>query len=142
MIADPPLVYRVTVYDEPVGKARPRARSAGGRTIVYTPTTTKDAEWRIQDTWRQTHPGFQPLIGPIRLRVVAYLRMPKSIPQKRRLTALPTTKPDAMNLLALVADGLEGCAYANDAQVVDAVIQKRYATTAPRWEISVEELPV
>lgn len=133
-------VYGITVFDEPVGKARPRARSAGGRTIVYTPTTTKDAEWRIQDTWRQTYPHFEVIDGPVALTVIAYLRLPASMPKKYRETALPTKKPDSPNLVALVADALEECAYVNDSMVVDLRCYKRYTTGAPRWEIRVEAL--
>ena len=52
---------------------------------------------------------------------------------------LPTKKPDADNILKIIADALNGIAYADDKQVVTAEVQKLYAengyTEAAIWEV-------
>ena len=77
------------------------------------------------------------------LRVIAYFGIPKSASQKRRTEMLagsirPTKRPDADNILKVVADSLNGLAYHDDAQLVDAQIRKFYSAN-PRIEVTIQE---
>ena len=51
----------------------------------------------------------------------------------------PAKKPDADNILKIVADALNGIAYGDDKQVVTAQVQKQYAeqahTKVEIWEV-------
>lgn len=119
---------RFTVDIEPIGKARPRFTKTGH---AYTPQKTKDAEELIATAYRETGRGCIPKGVPIELEVVAHFPIPKSFSQKKRDAVLdseilPTKKPDADNILKLVADALNGVAYEDDAQVVRMEVSKEY----------------
>lgn len=129
---------RLRVPTDPVAKARPRVAIRGGHAHAYTPAKTQEAEWRIRDAFTKAYPEHLPWSGPIRLHVTAWLAMPKSIPKKHRLDALPTKRPDCDNYLKTVLDALNGVAFADDSQVVTVHFAKRYAAAeAPAWEIAV-----
>lgn len=126
------------VYDEPTAKGRPRVVVQNGRARAYTPSKTQQAEWRIRQAWIAEH-GTAPTSYPIHLTVRAYVSMPKSIPKRDRLTALPTKRPDLDNYVKTVADALDCVAWGDDAQVVVLTASKHYAVDGPpRWEIEVE----
>ena len=133
---------RLIVYTAPVAKARARVTVQNGKARAYTPSTTKQAEWFIRTSWVAEH-GATPKEGPLSVSAVAYVQMPKSLPKSRRLTAMPTTRPDCDNYLKLLLDSLLGVAWKDDNQVVDVHFMKRYALdSAPRWEIEVTEATV
>ena len=76
------------------------------------------------------------------VRVMAAFSVPKSDSKKKRYEKLncillPTKKPDTDNILKVVCDALNGCAYHDDKQVVGAVIEKYYATE-PGLYITIE----
>ena len=136
-----PEVRTLTVYDEPVAKARPRVTVRAGRAHAYTPAATLQAEWRIRNRWIETH-GTEPMTGPLALTVTVWLAIPQSMPKKHRATAQPTKRPDLDNYIKTVMDALNGVAWADDSQVVRIIADKRYIkdATLPRWEIAVEAL--
>lgn len=75
--------------------------------------------------------GRPPFSGPVALHIVAVFEVPKSWPKCRREDALaglvvPTGKPDWDNVGKGVSDALNGIVYADDAQVVDGRVVKRY----------------
>ena len=129
-----------TVPDEPVAMPRPRVAVRGGKAHGYVPTKASEAMWRIRQAAVAAlgdRPRFE---GAVLLTVVAFVRMPASVPKRDRLTALPTKRPDADNYAKLVLDGLS-VLWADDAQVTDLCIRKRYAVdSSPRWDIRVESL--
>jgi Holliday junction resolvase RusA-like endonuclease len=51
----------------------------------------------------------------------------------------PTKKPDADNIAKIVCDALNGIAFLDDKQIVDARITKWYSDT-PRIEIIIQEI--
>jgi Holliday junction resolvase RusA-like endonuclease len=119
---------RFTVDIDPIGKARPRFTKTGH---AYTPQKTKDAEELIAAAYRATSGGCIPKGVPVELGVTAHFPIPKSFSQKKRDAVLdseilPTKKPDADNILKLVADALSGVAYEDDAQVVRMEVLKEY----------------
>lgn len=143
------MIRRLTVFEVPVAKARPRVAVRNGKAHGYTPTKTQQAEWQIRQAWMAQH-GAVPATGPVGLVVTAFLKMPSSMPKKRRLTAQPTPRPDIDNYIKTVLDALNGVAFLDDSQVVHLIAQKAYVRPSlllglpdeaalPRWEIAVED---
>lgn len=76
--------------------------------------------------------------------VCAYYKIQKNISKKERADKLsgrirPTKKPDADNILKIIADSLNGLAYHDDAQIVYAKVEKYYSDE-PRVSVRIEEL--
>jgi Holliday junction resolvase RusA-like endonuclease len=69
---------------------------------------------------------------PVALQVTLNLQVPASWSNKRRAAAVAgticaTKKPDADNVLKGIKDGCNGIVWADDAQVVRIMIEKRYS---------------
>ena len=115
--------FAFEIPGKPMGKGRPRF--GGGRT--YTPAATLNAEQWVKHHALQA--GVTPIEGPVLLDITAVASIPKSWTKKRRAEALATgwdtRKPDADNIAKLIADSLNGIAWADDAQVARCVVDKR-----------------
>lgn len=127
---------RLTVYVEPVPKARPR-HTKTGRT--YTPKKTVDYENLIAKCWNM---GMSD--STLKMELKFYMPIPKSMRKKDRELALsgkiaPNKKPDIDNLIKSVLDALNEVAYFDDKQVTSLVAEKLYADT-PRVEIKITEI--
>lgn len=127
-----------TIYTDPVAKARARA-GAGGR--FYTPKKTSDYEAVIAMHAKQAMKSLQPIDSACCLSLVFHMPIPKSWSQKKRAQAIGgeithTSKPDLDNLIKAVKDGLNGIVWADDAQVVRVVAEKKYSEN-PRVECCV-----
>ncbi len=135
------MIY-LKIPGKPFGKQRPKF--ARGRT--YTPQATVDAEARVRSIAIQA--GVKPIDGPIKLSCKFVYEPPKSWSKKKRLEAMgtwKTSKPDRDNLEKLVADALNGIAYADDSQVVTGPTQKFYGqedATFIRVEPAPERVPM
>lgn len=71
--------------------------------------------------------GGKPSRGPVRVFVDVYRMLPKSAPKGVESRA-DTNKPDVDNVLKSVLDALNGHAYKDDAQVVEAWCTKHERT--------------
>jgi len=126
----------------PQGKGRPRfVRKTG---MAFTPAKTRSYEAEIKafalDRWGTS----DPLTGPLRVRVTAYLPVPKSWSKKKREAALggevlPTGRPDVDNYAKAVCDALNEIVYRDDSQVVELVATKAYCQR-PRLDVLVDPL--
>lgn len=139
---------KFVIPGEPRGKGRPRFRIAPGRhgafVQTYTPAETRAEEGAVRLIAATAMEGRPPVSGPIELRLCAYRQVPKSWSKKQRELALagtvvPTGKPDVDNLLKLLADGLNGVVWIDDAQVTDAHVYKRYSDK-PRLVVEVRQI--
>lgn len=124
-------VITFTIPGEPQGKGRPRAFRAGRGVRMYTPAKTEAYEQAVASAGRQAMAGRAPMAGPLAVDLVAVLGVPASWSKKRRAAALeglelPAKKPDADNVAKAIADGLNGIAYGDDAQVIELRVRKRY----------------
>lgn len=129
-----------TVPMQPVGKARPRFANRGHRISTYTPSKTREAEAQVAWAAREAMKGAQPFAGALGMTVVAVFAIPKSWPRAQQIEPpRHTSRPDADNLLKLVGDAMNGICYADDSQVVDARVIKRYGPT-PEVRIQIEEI--
>lgn len=105
----------------PVAKGRPRF----GKGRVYTPTKTRDYQHDLAWAAKLAMGRRKPLQYAVALRVYAYQRNPMA-------------KPDADNILKIVADALNGVCFTDDAQIIDARVAK--LTGEPRVQVEVWEV--
>lgn len=119
------MMIEFEVSGKPQGKARPRF-SRDGR--VYTPSATRAYEKRVRDAYRAA--GGKMLTGAIQLEIYAMFAIPASTTKKARQWLSEHNKymkkPDADNIAKSVADGLNGVAYEDDAQVYSLHVIKTY----------------
>jgi Holliday junction resolvase RusA-like endonuclease len=91
---------------------------------------------------RQAMNGHEVISGPAHLRVEIYQHTPRSWTEKKRgATKWITGRPDADNVLKLVADAMNGIAYRDDAQIACATIVRGYDDATPeRVRVTVEAM--
>lgn len=119
------------------GKARPRICKGH----AFTPKVTKDYESLIKRNYIIQSGKF--LEGPLRAKIIAYHKIPKSYTKKRVQAIrdkieLPVKKPDADNIAKVVLDSLNGTAYKDDAQVMELTVLKKYTEGIERVEFEIE----
>ncbi len=131
-----------TIFIPPAGKARARTMTLktgenAGKVIAYTPRKTARVEdqirWHLGDLLVKFEAGV-----PLRLSVTFWHARPKTCPKSRQY---PVTRPDFDNEAKLVMDAASGYVYHDDAQIVTALIRKRYCLPGqvPRIEIYLTE---
>lgn len=133
----------------PQGKGRARAmRTRGGKTIMVTPEKTVSYEGLIAYTAKaaMSRAGAKLMEGAVLVWLHIDCQIPVSWSAKKRAAALaagiiPTTKPDADNVLKAVLDGCNGIVFRDDAQCADVYMRKRYAET-PGVRVRVSEIGV
>lgn len=110
---------------EPVGKGRARSTRSGHH---YTPAKTVAAEAKVRDAFVDALQGrsFEPYAEPVCMTLIATFAAPKCSAAKREaMLHTPCEKrPDADNVLKLVADALNGAAYDDDKRIVRATVVK------------------
>jgi len=131
-------VYFV-VTGKPNGKGRPRASTRGGFVRMYTDAKTLGYEAAIADEAARAMGEMEPFETPVQMQVSCYYPIPKSWSKKKRQDAVdgelyPKVKPDLDNVAKAVLDAINGIVYVDDAQVINLVATKRYATD-PRVEV-------
>lgn len=99
-------IYTLSVPGEPVPKGRPRVYNGHG----ITPKRTMEAENNIRRRWISQYSNMQPLTGDIHISIDFYM------PDRH--------VKDWDNLAKLVTDALNGIAYADDRQIVTAIVTK------------------
>lgn len=132
-------MIKLTIPGQPCAKQRPRVVNGH----AYTPEKTVNYETLVKELYiMQNHR--QQLAGALQMTVKAYFEIPKSQSQKNRWLMRtgeirPTKKPDWDNIGKIISDALNGLAYHDDSQIVDAVVEKYYSIE-PRVEIQIEEI--
>lgn len=133
------------VYFIVPGKVRPKQRPRVTRNgHAFTPKETVQYEEKVKLCYLAEHPPLM-LAGALEMVVNVYLQIPKSIPKKRREQMLlgyerPIARNgDVDNYLKSIADGLNGVAYFDDCQIVEATINKWYSEE-PKAEVVIREV--
>ena len=122
-----------------MAKQRPRVLKSG---ISYTPAKTKNYETLVKEIYiTQVNKWIE---GQIKLEVNAYFSIPKSASKRKREAMLsgeirPVKRPDWDNIGKIISDALNGIAYHDDSQVVEAVTRKWYSDR-PRVEVELGEV--
>lgn len=123
-----------TIPGEPKGKGRPRFARRGSYVQTYTPDSTAAYEEKVKRCYyqqcRSHNFGSDEML---QVHILAKYPIAKSVSQKKRGMMLahrlrPTVKPDADNIIKIVCDALNGIAYGDDKQIVDAHFHKIYST--------------
>lgn len=132
-----------TVFGDPKGKARPKFAKIGNFMKAYQPREQHEAENYIRMSYLEAAKG-EYFFGPIALKVMAFISIPKSTSKIKRtdmLTGLirPVIKPDYDNIVKSVADALNKVAYEDDRQIVSGCFEKYYSER-PRTEIEIREI--
>lgn len=123
-----------TVPGQPQGKGRPRIGKIGQHARMFTPDKTVAYEGLVAHAAQQAR-GAQPLFdGPVGVNLFIDCHVPASWSQKKQRMALvgevlPTSKPDADNVVKAIFDGCNGALWRDDVLVVDLRVRKRYAAT-------------
>ena len=132
-----------TVSGPPKGKDRPQFNRQSG--TVFTPAPTKHYEQAVQSAYLNTAGTYMAEADqPMAIYVRAFFEIPASDTKKKKERKLrgflkPTKKPDVDNILKIIMDGLNGLAYVDDKQVVDAQVKKRFSSE-PRVEVTLMEV--
>lgn len=125
---------KTVIYVEPMGKARPRTVSKGGKTWTYTPKPTVEAEAAIRQALMRFNKFFAAKV-PLKLRVVFYRQRPKTAPKKVKY---PVTRPDLDQYLKLLLDACQGYIFSDDAAIINVGAHKRFGSP-PRIELCISD---
>lgn len=127
----------LTIYTEPVAKARARTVTINGHVQSFTPKKTAVAEDVIRYAIVQQfqEPPF-PAKRPLGLVAVFYCAKPVSKPKK---AVYPVCKPDTDNYIKTLLDAGNKFLWYDDSQIVDIKASKVYGTP-PRIEIELSEV--
>lgn len=133
-----------TVPGAPQGKGRPRIVKIGGFSRMATPKETVAYEGLVAHAAHAAMAGAGRLDlfeGAVGCNVFIECLVPPSWSQKKQRMALagevlPTSKPDADNVVKAIFDGCNGALWRDDVLVVDLRVRKRYsAMPAVRVEV-------
>ena len=118
-----------TLPGGPQGKGRPRYVQRTGR--AYTPDKTVAYEELVRQRYLEAAKGLDFGEGPVCVIITAIFPIPKSFSKKKTEQAMegtlyPTKKPDWDNIGKIICDALNGIAYKDDSQVVNAMVVKVY----------------
>jgi len=125
-------MIQITIPGKATPKGRPRFVRRGNFVSTYTDKATESFEGKVAYLAKQAMAGQEPLRSAVCVVIFFNLNIPSSYSKKRRAACLsgdemPTKKPDWDNLAKSVTDALNGIAYTDDAQIVQALIIKQYA---------------
>ncbi len=124
---------------EPVAKARPRFLREAGRK-PFPDKKTENYEGIIKQYAALAMRSTPPFEGPLRMTIRATFLIPQAWSEKRKREAVwKTSKPDWDNIGKIVSDACNMIVYQDDAQVVEAIVQKRYGPIAG-LTVTVEQL--
>jgi Holliday junction resolvase RusA-like endonuclease len=123
-----------TIPGAPIGKGRPRVTTIGGFARMYTPKKTANYEGLVAHAAQSAMVDMPMIEGPVSIELVIFCSVPASWSQKKQRMALageiiPTTKPDADNIIKAVCDGCNGVVWRDDVQAADGSWRKRYRAT-------------
>lgn len=123
---------RFFVPGKPQGKGRPRAVARGKFVRMYTPEKTATYESTVALSASEAMGNKAPMDGPLAVVMRIALPVPTSWSNRKKAQALdgivlPTTKPDADNVVKGVFDAINGVVWRDDTQVVDLRVIKRYS---------------
>ena len=121
------MIISLTIPGSPVGKQRARVCRTGH---AYTPAKTVNYEALVKQTFAAKYPDFMPMSGPVRMILSIYIMPSKETQRKIKKSIAriyPIIKPDADNILKIVADALSGLAFVDDKQIISVYAEKKYS---------------
>lgn len=100
----------------------------------YLPAQSRAEQGAVKLFAQQAMHGTPPIDGPVEMRMTAFMPVPASWSQKKRLAALtgeirPTSKPDLSNVTKQIEDGMRQVCYRDDSQIVALHVWKFFSDT-------------
>lgn len=134
----------ITIYSNPVPKARPRTVFKNGKIRTYTPQKTKVFENEIRSLALIAMREKKITEKPIMLKVNFGIPVPQSWSQVKKNKAFdnaikPITRPDLDNYIKCILDGLNNVVFKDDSQVVEITASKNYMQI-PKTDIFIKEI--
>jgi len=135
------LIRNFIIPGKPMGKQRPRVLKNG---ISYTPKETVNYEVYVKQCYLKEYAGKELLNGPVKIKIEAYMPIPKSASKKIQKAMKagqirPAKKPDWDNIGKIITDALNGIAYNDDKQIVSCLVEKYYSD-APMVYVEMREI--
>ena len=125
----------------PKPQQQTRFYARGGRCFGADPSKSykEQIQWQI----RPSSPA-HPLEGPIQLDISFFIPIPSNTSKKSKTQMingmiLPVKRPDIDNLAYIVTNAMKSIVYADDSQIVDMSLHKRYGEI-PKTVIKVIEI--
>lgn len=120
-----------TVYNEVLGKARPRFKRVGNYVQTYTDEKTVNYENLVKLSYVNSNCESYLEGEPLWCEIKTYFTPPKSTSNKKRKQMLegtirPTKKPDPDNIAKGILDALNKVAFNDDTQIVSLIVTKEY----------------
>lgn len=136
-------MVEVVIYGEPVSQSRPRFRRVGKGVSTYDAPKIAKYKKHVAECAKEQYKD-EPLKGVLRVDIGVYRGMLKSFTKKQRLDAQnnvlrPYKKPDVDNYAKGVLDGLNEIIWADDGQIIELHVFKRF-DEVPRVEVKITEL--
>lgn len=124
------MIYEFEVPGKIIGKGRPRLNSYTGQ--IYTPTRTKDYENLVIQYFMLKYPRYSPFKGRVSVEITANFEVPKSTKKIDKELMLqnkinPLKKPDIDNIVKIILDAMNECAFKDDTQITKLTVEKKYA---------------
>lgn len=139
------MMVEFVVLGSPHGKGRPQFSTYNGKVTARTPQKTVIYENLVKMEYRMQCSGKKfPDDAMLEVEIFAYYDIPKSASKKKQQAMRdgllrPMKKPDFDNVGKSICDSLNGIAYHDDVQVVDAIIHKYYSDE-PRTVVKIRQL--
>lgn len=135
------MIYEFEVPGKIIGKGRPRLNSYTGQ--VYTPTRTKDYENLITQYFMLKYPRFKPFEGRVSVEITANFEVPKCTKKSDKDLMLenkinPLKKPDIDNIVKIILDAMNECAFKDDTQITKLAVEKKYGPSESIY-VKIEE---
>lgn len=116
------LLFEGFIEISPIAKGRPRMSTITGK--AYTPKKTGIYERQLKNILLQKHYNCKMIPKDYPICVQVHFLLP---PLKTIKKHYPTTRPDIDNLFKAFADAANGILWADDSQIIEALISKKYA---------------
>jgi crossover junction endodeoxyribonuclease RusA len=139
-----PVAFTVAGTPAP-GGSKTAYRLPTGRTVVVD-ACKRNGAWKgaVAAAAAGAMTGREAFLGPLELRVELYLPRPKAHYRKDGIRPdaprWHDVRPDATKLLRAIEDAMTGIVWVDDSQVVRQLVEKRYADTGPRVDVTVREV--
>lgn len=129
-------IVSFTIPGPPKGKARARTLKTGHS---YTPADTVQYQNLVKLVFRERVDNWVSWEGEVELTIWAYFPIPKATSKRKQILMLggqmrPKVRPDVDNIAKIIMDALNGIAYRDDSQIVNAHIYKQYGDV-PKVEV-------
>jgi Holliday junction resolvase RusA-like endonuclease len=122
-------MFLFELHGNPIPQKQSQVFSCNGKPRFYDPSSKVKAQMQWQ---MKPYAPKEPLQCPVNVDIVFYMPIPKATSgiRKRQMinqVILPTKRPDIDNMAYLITNAMKEIYYADDSQIVDLHLHKRYS---------------